>query len=146
MPADLIYALQFQDLIEIQTISAQTESETIGKDDNDATVAFNLYCDELRLNASITTDHHFAEAVGEAEDPNTILDSNQQSTTPFFDQTLAQLGSSRGDPGSEGVDSTDGGASNEMCVACRTTPRTQWPIHVGTSTVAKTLFSFSNSL
>ena len=88
--ADLIYALQLQDLADIRATDDKDASQPSEKSNDDATVAFDMYCDELRANASITADHSYAEVVGVVEDPDALPDGNQQSATPMTDEIFVR--------------------------------------------------------
>ena len=85
--ADLILALQIQDLADLADLTTDHDGEeTAGDPSSDAHIARNLYREELRNNAAIISDLRFGEKVGEAagdEPPSPFT-----SATPTFDQVL----------------------------------------------------------
>ena len=117
--ADLIHTLQLQDPIGIQDSSAQEQPETNENLNGDAAVAINPTHDELRANASVTNDHHFADSVGQSADPDALSNSQHQPPkTPNFDQAIAHSTLSGGDPTSETLDSANEAATNGFCIVC----------------------------
>lgn len=80
--ADLIFALQMQDLVD-----RPDDSESKEVNDNtspDARMARDLYREELRNEAAVIANLRFAEKFGEATDDQPS--SPIESTTPMFDQ------------------------------------------------------------
>lgn len=87
--ADLILALQVQDLAELVDRAADHDDEGAeGDTSSDAHIAWDSYREELRKHAAIISDLHVGEMVGEAagdEPPSPFA-----SSTPTFDQTLVK--------------------------------------------------------
>lgn len=85
--ADLILALQVQDLADLDDLATDHGGEeAAGDTSSDAHLARKLYREELRNNAAIISDLRFGEKVSEAagdEPPSPCA-----SATPTFDQVL----------------------------------------------------------
>ena len=87
--ADLILALQVQDLAELVDRAADHDDEGAeGDTSSDAHIAWDSYREELRKNAAIISDLHVGEKVGEAA--GAVPPSPFASATPTFDQILVR--------------------------------------------------------
>ena len=87
--ADLILALQVQDLADPGHLAADRDGEGVEGDTlNDARIAQDLYREELRSNTATVSDFRFSEkvAVAAADEPPSLF----ASATPMFDQVLAE--------------------------------------------------------
>lgn len=81
--ADLILALQLQDLEEVQQNDNDHSS-------GDIVYALSLYREELRGIAATVRDHRFGEEIGVAEDPDSLPTKSGLCVIPNVDQMLAE--------------------------------------------------------
>lgn len=119
--ADLILALQVQDLADLVETATDHGEKAAGDTSSDALIALKLYREELRNNAAIISDLRFGEKVGESagDEPPSPL----SSATPTFDQALIDsFGLLTTEVSSAKEDKTSlfnhWGTGNHDCVVC----------------------------